>query len=102
MVYFCLASRNTRIWGYSTPLSSSMLLVLQGGIDRGWFRMKRAVKDGPPNLGTILAIAQQIAGGMSYLHSRGIIHGDLAGGNVLLTTDPDAPHGFCAKVCFCS
>ena len=33
---------------------------------------------------------------MAYLHREGIVHGDLAGGNVLLTS-ASTPHGFCAK-----
>lgn len=37
---------------------------------------------------------------MTYLHSAGIVHGDLCGGNILLTTDDSAgPLGLTAKVC---
>ena len=35
---------------------------------------------------------------MAYLHSRDIIHGDLCGGNVLLTSTEALPHRFTCKV----
>lgn len=44
------------------------------------------------------AVARDVCSAMEYLHKEGIVHGDLAGGNVLLTSAP-TPHGFCAKVC---
>ena len=67
-------------------------------MDKGCFRVRRATKDGPPALSTILAAAAEIAAAMAYLHGRGVVHGDLAGGNVLLCSSPDAPHGFSCKV----
>ena len=67
-------------------------------MDKGCFRVRRATKDGPPALSTILAAAAEIAAAMAYLHGRGVVHGDLAGGNVLLCSAPDAPHGFSCKV----
>jgi serine/threonine protein kinase len=42
-----------------------------------------------------------IASGMDYLHSLGVLHGDVKGANVLLkTTAPTAydPRGFVCKV----
>ena len=36
--------------------------------------------EGPPNMDTILVTAEEIAAGMAFLHSQGIIHGDLTGG----------------------
>ncbi len=42
-------------------------------------------------------MARDICSAMAYLHGEGIVHGDLAGGNVLLTSAA-TPHGFCAKV----
>ena len=85
-----------------TPESRSHLKrpgpVSQAAVDRGCFRVRRATKDGPPALPVILAAAAEIAAAMAYLHGRGVVHGDLAGGNVLLCSAPDAPHGFTCKV----
>lgn len=36
--------------------------------------------EGPPNMDTILVTAEEIATGMAFLHSQGIVHGDLTGG----------------------
>jgi serine/threonine protein kinase len=87
-----------RSWWRGWMCDSEWGCALQSGIDRGFFRNKRSILEGTPNVAAILATASQIADGMAYLHERGIIHGDLAGGNVLLTSDETSPHGFCAKV----
>ena len=50
------------------------------------------------DLGVVLAVAAEIASAMAYLHSRNIVHGDLCGSNVMLTTDKGKPAGFTAKV----
>ena len=50
-------------------------------------QFKRSVEgggEGPPNMDMILATAEEIASGMAFLHSQGIIHGDLTGGEVEL------------------
>jgi serine/threonine protein kinase len=39
----------------------------------------------------VLAVAAEIAAGMSYLHARGIVHGDLTGANILLTSNAVRP-----------
>ena len=49
----------------------------QEGVERGWFRV---APDGPPNFSTILASAAELAAGMAYLHSQGMVHGDLSSG----------------------
>ncbi len=41
-----------------------------------------------PNVRMLLTTAAEIASGMAFLHSRGIIHGDLSGGQ----PPPDIPH----------
>ena len=52
---------------------------VQEAVDRGLFRERRAA-DALPNMGAILATAQEIASGMAFLHEHSIVHGDLAGG----------------------
>ncbi|KAK9915620.1 hypothetical protein WJX75_001643 [Coccomyxa subellipsoidea] len=73
---------------------------LQEAVDKGWMREERSLTsvDGVPCLATILAVALEIAQGMSFLHERNVVHGDLTGGNVLLTSSEEQPHGFTAKV----
>ena len=55
---------------------------VQDAVVAGQF--KRSVEgggEGPPNMEVILATAEEIASGMAFLHSQGIIHGDLTGGD---------------------
>ena len=49
-------------------------------MDKGWLHQK----GGRPNMQDILRCALEIGGALRYLHSRGILHGDLTGSNVLL------------------
>ena len=61
--------------------------------------MNRSGKQpGPPNVPAVLAAAEQLASAMSYLHSKDIIHGDLCGGNILLTASKTSPNGVKCKV----
>lgn len=76
-------------------------MCAQTAIDKGWFRAARTTADARPQLSTILAVAADIAGALAYLHAAGVVHGDLAGGNVLLQACLANPHGFCAKVRAC-
>ena len=48
----------------------------------------------------ILSALDQLAEAMAYLHSRGVIHGDLCRGNVLLASNEASPTGFDIKVGF--
>jgi len=50
-----------------------------------------ALKQGTPaERELILGVASQIAGALQFIHSKGLIHGDLKPGNVLLATDGQA------------
>lgn len=41
---------------------------------------------------------REVSEGMSYLHGRDVVHGDLKSGNVLLSVSSTAPYGRTAKV----
>ena len=51
-------------------------------MDKGWFRMKPTI-DAKPNMAVILSTAAEIADAMHFLHSKGVMHGDLTGGALL-------------------
>eukprot|EP00775_Hariotina_reticulata_P014620 gene14620-14756_t len=53
---------------------------------------------GAANLRTIGLTALEIAVAMKHLHDKGVMHGDLCGGNVMLCSSDSNPHGFAAKV----
>ncbi len=42
-------------------------------------------EDWTPGLGDALLVAAQVADALRYIHSRGLVHGDVKAGNVLLT-----------------
>lgn len=66
---------------------------VQEASEKGFFR-----EDGVMQLPMILAIAHDVASGMAFLHAKGIAHGDLTGGNVLLASDDASPLGVVGKV----
>ena len=52
----------------------------------------------------VLQTLQEIAAALQYLHRNDVLHGDLTGGNVLLTASDKDTRGFTAKVhgcCIC-
>lgn len=71
---------------------------LSDAVDRGWFKRLSATHLQQANLAYVLATAKEIAGAMCYLHSLGILHGDLTGNNILLSTSDKDERGFTVKV----
>lgn len=67
-------------------------------IERGIFLTQSSTHFGQPNLIAVLQTLQEIAAAMEYLHSHHVVHGDLTGGNVLLTSSDKDARGFTAKV----
>eukprot|EP00879_Flechtneria_rotunda_P024348 GHRR01025807.1.p1 GENE.GHRR01025807.1~~GHRR01025807.1.p1 ORF type:complete len:558 (+),score=172.49 GHRR01025807.1:730-2403(+) len=72
--------------------------TLHDAVVKGWFRTSRLPTQGGTHLRTVAVTAYELAGAMAYIHSQGLCHLDLTGGNVLLTTCANNPHGFSAKV----
>lgn len=72
---------------------------LQSAIERGTFtRCKVGKEPGPPDVAAVLVAAEQLTRAMAYLHDKGIIHGDLCGGNVLMTSSKKSEYGWQCKV----
>ncbi|CAL5218507.1 g194 [Coccomyxa viridis] len=80
---------------------------LQDAVDRGVFVMHRgaqAVANGAAtgenmcNVRSVRETAKEIASALAYLHSLNILHGDLSGGNILLTSSNKDPRKFTCKV----
>ncbi|KAA6425511.1 MAG: kinase [Trebouxia sp. A1-2] len=55
-------------------------------------------QDGKPDMINIYKSLQDIAAGMDYLHTVGVLHGDLKGANVLLKSTATDPRGFMCKL----
>jgi serine/threonine protein kinase len=101
---------NLGLWSRRLLLTPSTLCS-QSGIERGYFSSRphlqscvraEAAQHNTANLDVVLAVAAQIASAMAYLHSRNVVHGDLCGSNVMLTTDKSKPAGFTSKVLPCT
>jgi PAS domain-containing protein len=83
------------VWIISEFCNRGPLLT---AIERGAFLTQPSAQYGQPNLIAVLQTLQEVAAAMQYLHSHHIIHGDLTGGNVLLTSSDKDARGFTAKV----
>ena len=69
--------------------------TLSDAVDCGTFRDKHSLLD--VDYSSLLSTATEVAGAMSYLHSLGVMHGDLTGGNILLCSSQNQ-RKFVAKV----
>lgn len=85
----------SEVWLISEFCNRGPLLT---AIERGAFLTQPSAQYGQPNLIAVLQTLQEIAAALHYLHSHGIVHGDLTGGNVLLTSSDKDARGFSAKV----
>lgn len=65
--------------------------VSEGTLD-DWIRSRRLYREGSPGdaLERIIDIAVQTARGLSYAHSRGLIHQDIKSSNIMLTPEGEA------------
>lgn len=90
-----LTDESYEVWLISEYCNKGPLLT---AIERGAFLTQPAVQYGQPNLIAVLQTLQEIAAAMHYLHGHDIVHGDLTGGNVLLTSSEKDARGFSAKV----
>lgn len=78
---------------------------MQDAVDRGWLLDEASHFSGMLGLKKLLQTALELAKALAYLHRLDIMHGDLTGGNVMLTSAPvtqDDPRGFTVKVKFSS
>ncbi|KAL6751941.1 mixed lineage protein kinase [Haematococcus lacustris] len=75
---------------------------VQDAVDRGWLRTNPDCMKSEPHMPAVIATAMEIASAMRYLHSLDIVHGDLTGWNVMLSSSGPGTsvgnRGFVAKV----
>jgi serine/threonine protein kinase len=71
---------------------------LVDAVVKGWFRTDRRPSQGEVDIRAVAMTAMEVASAVYLLHERNIVHGDLSGGNVLLTYSKTNLHGFRAKV----
>jgi len=73
--------------------------LLQEWCDKGTLRsLFKTPRTDMHGISELFMICMEIAGAGSYLHSRGVIHGDLTSSNVLIKTS-SLPKGYTTKVC---
>ena len=69
-------------------------------MDRGWLLDEASHFSGVLGLNRLLLTGLELAKALAYLHRLDILHGDLTGGNVMLSAAPvtkDDPRGFTVK-----
>ena len=99
MICLMLSSKHIDHHGLSLCLS-----VVQDAVDRGWLLEEASHFSGVLGLNKLLLTALELAKALAYLHRLDIMHGDLTGGNVMLTSAPVTqadPRGFTVKVRVC-
>lgn len=72
--------------------------TLVDAVVKGWFRTDRDPTISATDLRRVAVAALEVAGALAYLHARGVLHGDLCGGNVLLQSPPTGSPGFTVKI----
>ncbi|GAX75883.1 hypothetical protein CEUSTIGMA_g3326.t1 [Chlamydomonas eustigma] len=70
--------------------------TLSDAVDCGWFRRRNSMYE--LDYGVILKTLRDIAAAMTYLHSLDMLHGDLTGSNIMLSSSDMDQRGFLAKV----
>lgn len=79
--------------------TSVHIWIVQEWCDRGTLRQHcQEPRTDPSSLTEVAGMFADITAAGSYLHSRGIIHGDLSANNVLLKSSL-SPKGYVCKVC---
>lgn len=71
--------------------------IVQEWCDIGTLHQRLRGKDTVGGHMEIMEVALEITSAISYLHSRGVIHGDLSANNVLLCSRP-CPKGYITKI----
>ena len=81
-------------------LLNRRVLACRGTLDRAIMQKQILYStNGTPNLEFLYRCLIDIAAGMDYLHSLGVINGDLKPANVLLKSTNEDVRGFTCKVC---
>ncbi|KAK9835662.1 hypothetical protein WJX74_005248 [Apatococcus lobatus] len=70
---------------------------LSEAFESGRFQIGRS-KGAKADMKIVLELARQMADALAYVHSKGIVHGDLKGGNVLLSSSSKVPGGVAVKL----
>jgi serine/threonine protein kinase len=70
-----------------------LVLEFVDGID-----LRTRLLDGLPDTALIARVGSDVAGALSYIHSRGVVHRDVKPGNILLPHDHSAPGTPLAKL----
>ncbi|MHC5796807.1 serine/threonine-protein kinase [Lacisediminihabitans sp. FW035] len=70
-----------------------LVLEFVDGVD-----LRTRLLEGPPDGALIAKVGSDVAGALSYIHSRGVVHRDVKPGNILLPHDHSTPGAPLAKL----
>jgi serine/threonine protein kinase len=73
--------------------SSALILEYVAGSD-----LRTLIPRGPVPSGVLAGVGRDISRGLAYIHDRGVVHRDIAPGNILLPRQEEAAHGVDAKL----